>query len=119
MTVLGKKLVHALLEVPPEVLNWVEGRWVRPVNRPNALQHEPCVRGVYARVIVHEELRLTMVRQKSFLQSFNVALAAVATVGNIRIALHDRELIASRSTTFIQPYRFLYHLSWLATGKKN
>jgi hypothetical protein len=121
ITILRIEFVHALLDVPPEVLNWVEvGRVSWLVNRPNALQLEPrarCARGVYARVIVHKELRPTILRQESFLQSLDVTLATVATAGSIRIALYDHELTASRSTTFIQLYRPPYHLSWLATSR--
>jgi hypothetical protein len=59
------------------------------------------MQGAYVRIILHEELRLTIVRQKSFLQRLNVTLAAIPKAESIRIALHDDQLAAARSTMFI------------------
>jgi hypothetical protein len=56
---------------------------------------------VYARIILHEELKLTIVRQKSFLQRLNVTLAAIHMVESIRIVLHDDQLAVARLTTSI------------------
>jgi hypothetical protein len=38
------------------------------------------------------ELRLTIVKQKPFLQRLNVTLAAIPKAESIRIALHDDQL---------------------------
>jgi hypothetical protein len=70
-----------------------------------------CAQGVYARIILHEELKLTIVRQESFLQRLNVTLAAIHMVESIRIVFHDDQLAVARLTTFIQPYSTPYHLS--------
>jgi hypothetical protein len=79
--------------------------------------HMHCTQDVYIRIILHEELRPTIVRQEFFLQRLNVTLAAIPTAESIRIALHDDQLAAARSTTFIQSYSTPYHLSWLAASR--
>jgi hypothetical protein len=47
------------------------------------------MRSVYARVILHKQLRLTIVRQETFAQRFNVALGAVSTLCSIKVPLYN------------------------------
>ena len=47
------------------------------------------MRYVYARVILHKQLRLTVVRQEPFAQRLYIALGAVSIIYSIRIALYN------------------------------
>jgi hypothetical protein len=47
------------------------------------------MRSVYARVILHKQLRLTIVRQETFAQRLNVALGAVSTSCGIKVLLYN------------------------------
>ena len=56
---------------------------------------------VYRRVILHEQLRLTVVREEALAQRIDVTLGAVSTVESIEIPLHNDQLAPPRSTPFI------------------
>lgn len=73
---------------------------------------------VYACVILHEQLRLTPVRQETVAQRLNVNLGAVSTSWCIRILLRDDEVAPPRSTLFIQPYRTLDYARRPTTKRK-
>ena len=95
VVVLWIEFVHALLEMPPKVLNRVEVWWIRwPLDRCNMLRSKPCLGCtwcVYTRVVLHEKLGTSPMREETLLKSLNITLSAIATFWRIEILLYDDE----------------------------
>lgn len=72
---------------------------------------------MYARVVLHEDLTETIVREQFLTKALDVPLAGVATTESIGIPFHDHEKTPVTAPTFIHPDSSSHHLLSDFTGR--